>query len=75
MWASTEGCAPSVKTMRSALIQDPKEVSGTVRNTDSLLEAQQDDEAHEHLARSRRLGGGLGIIVMSDKGRKADTAS
>ena len=75
MWAGTEGCAPSVKTVRSVFFQNLKEVSGIVRNTDNLLEAQQDDEAHEHLARSRRLGGGLGIIVMSDKGRKADIAS
>jgi hypothetical protein len=52
MWASTEGCAPSVKTVRSVFFQNPKEVSGTVRSTGSLLEAQQDDEIHEHLAHS-----------------------
>ena len=61
--------------MRCALIQNRKEVFGTVRSTGSLLEAQQDGEVHEHLAHSRRLGGDLGIIVMSDKGRKADPAS
>jgi hypothetical protein len=79
MWASTEGCAASVKTGRSVLFQNLKEVSGIVRNTDNLLNEStlardKTMKVENILSILEKLKGDPGRIIMSDKGGEAGTA-
>ncbi|OGP59060.1 MAG: hypothetical protein A2162_03010 [Deltaproteobacteria bacterium RBG_13_52_11b] len=68
-----------MKTMRSALIQNLKEVSGIVRNTDNLLNGStlfrnKRVKLEMILPILEKLNGDRGRIVMSDRGGEAGTA-
>ena len=65
--------------MRSALIQNLKEVSGIVRNTDNLLNGStlfrnKRVKLEMILPILEKLNGDRGRIVMSDRGGEAGTA-